>query len=95
MASNQKIIMDLSIASRIKKMINEFPESKVCNKTLIANIWLDDLRAVGLEAKKINAHQLLSFYINDKLTNPETIRRTRAKILKKERDLQSDEVKAE
>lgn len=95
MASNQTIIMDLSIASRIKKMINEFPESKYCDKTLIANIWLDDLRAVGIEAKKINAHQLLSFYINDKLTNPETIRRTKAKILKKERDLNSNKEKSE
>lgn len=95
MASNQTIIMDLSIASRVKKMINEFPESKVCNKTLIANIWLDDLRAVGIESKKINGHQLLSFYINDKLTNPDTIRRTKAKILKKERDLELNKAKAE
>ena len=83
MDSNQ-IIKPMSKFKDVKLKVRAFlhasDELKDDDKQLIAQIWMSELNKIGVDPKKISGFQLLQIFIRNKLSNPETIRRTRQKL---------------
>ena len=58
------------------------------DQALIANIWWRELMAQGIE--KSSAYDFLKIFAEGKLSNPESIRRSRQKIQEEEPSLRGD-----
>ena len=65
---------------RVEKLLIKHKHLRDNDNKLQCNIWYHDLNSMGLNPQDLNAMQLLEIIANDKLSNPKTIRRYRAKL---------------
>ncbi len=75
----------ITLESRIKFLLLSKEIFKEDDRKLISQIWLQDLGKMGLNPKNITGYQLLEIISRNKLTNPESIRRTKSKIIKSQK----------
>jgi len=64
----------------IEKLLIKSPHLKNSDPKLIATYWFRELEHKGLDVKEITAMNFLKLFAESRLTNPETIRRMRAKL---------------
>ena len=64
----------------IEKLLIKSPHLKNSDPKLMATYWFRELEHKGLDAKEITAMDFLKLFAESRLTNPETIRRMRAKL---------------
>lgn len=68
------------IAQRVTKLLVDKPHLRDDDDKLVSNIWFADLSRMGINPVKISAYKLLEIKAQGKLTNQESIRRSRQKI---------------
>jgi hypothetical protein len=71
----------------IIRLLEKYPSLKDDDSRLIANYWNEELIHKGVDIKKLTATDFIKMFSNRELTNPETIRRTRAKLQEENPDL--------
>ncbi len=64
----------------IKKLLNKYPPYKNSDSRLMAHFWAEEISKKNIDINKITARDFLKMFAKSQLTNPETIRRMRAKI---------------
>jgi hypothetical protein len=64
----------------IKKLLNKSPHLRDSDAKLIATYWYNEIRAKNLDLNTMTGFEFVKMFAESKLTNPETIRRMRAKI---------------
>ncbi len=69
-----------STKMRVLHFLKQYTHLKDNDDKLIATVLLNDLKSLGLKPKEISGYQLLEIMAKGKLTNPESIRRSRAKL---------------
>jgi hypothetical protein len=76
-----RLIREMSLVKdRVKALLSDYPHLRDSDNKLIANIWAQDLKKMGLGSVDTRAFYFLSLYADGLLTNAETIRRVRQKI---------------
>ena len=65
---------------KVKILLTKYPHFKDSDNKLIAAYWFEELKIKGLNPDKINVMDFLHLFADSKITNPETIRRSRAKL---------------
>jgi len=71
------------IADRVYKLLLNYPHLRNDDNKLIANIWHQD-------STKIGSSNILELYANKKLTNAESIRRSRQKLQEENSELRGE-----
>ena len=64
----------------IKNLLLKYPTLKDSDSRLMANYWSEELNRKNKDIDEMSARDLLGMFAQSQLTNPETIRRMRAKI---------------
>jgi hypothetical protein len=64
----------------VHDMLIRHPHLRDNDWKLIASVWQQELIDKDLDPQTMTGHELLKMYADQKLTNAETIRRTRAKL---------------
>ena len=64
----------------IKRLLNKSPHLRDSDSKLIATYWYNEIKAKNLDLKEMTGFEFVKMFAESKLTNPETIRRMRAKI---------------
>tara|TARA_R100000231_G_scaffold16870_1_gene17520 strand:+ start:2848 stop:3159 length:312 start_codon:yes stop_codon:yes gene_type:complete len=72
---------------KVKILLNKYPHFKDSDNKLIAAYWFEELKRKGLNPDKINVLDFLHLFADSKITNPETIRRSRAKLQEEDSSL--------
>lgn len=70
---------------RVKNLLIKYPVLRDNDNRLIANIWAEDFKAMGITGNRVE--DFLSIVAQGLLTNTESIRRCRAKIQEEYREL--------
>lgn len=65
---------------RVEDCLTRFPHLRDDDYKLISTIWLRELQALTYKPKELSAYDLLRIISQGKLSNPESIRRCRAKL---------------
>jgi len=64
----------------IQNLLNRYPTLKDSDSRLMANFWDEELKRKNKDVKHMSAAEFLELFAQSKLTNPESIRRMRAKL---------------
>lgn len=72
------INLSLNLKARVLKMLQEWPHYRDNDHKIIASIWLEDCRRLGIRDETV--FTFLETYASGKLTNAESIRRIRQKL---------------
>ena len=75
---------------KIKILLTKYPHLKDSDTKLIAAYWLYELRRKGLNPDEMSAMDFLHLFAECKITNPETIRRSRAKLQEQDASLRGN-----
>lgn len=70
----------VTMSKRIEKLLKQHRHLKDDDMKLVANVWHQDLIKIGKDPYVITAFDMLQAFAMGKLSNTETIRRTRQKI---------------
>ena len=65
---------------KVKTLLTKFPELRDSDNKLIAFFWYKQLKRKGMNLDEMSAMDFLQYFSDSKLTNSETIRRSRAKL---------------
>ena len=65
---------------KVKKLLSNHQHFRDSDNKLIAAYWYNEIKGKGLNPNEMTGMDLLHYFADCKLTNPETIRRSRAKI---------------
>jgi len=65
---------------KVKILLTKYPHFKDSDTKLIAAYWLNELRRKGVNPDEMSGMDFLHLFADSKITNPETIRRSRAKL---------------
>jgi hypothetical protein len=74
----------------VKMLLVKYPTLKDSDSRLIANFWNEELKGKGFDIKEMKAVEFLNMFSKSKLTNPETIRRNRAKLQEEHPELRGE-----
>ena len=69
-----------STKTRVEIMLMKYEHLRDNDDRLIATILLNDIKKLGFKAQDISGMKVLELLAEGKLTNPESIRRSRAKL---------------
>ena len=64
----------------ILNLLEDIPKLRDSDNKLICNYWWLELKSKKIDPDNLSCKEFLSMYAESKLTNAETIRRTRAQI---------------
>ena len=64
----------------IKRLLKKHPAYKNSDSRLMAHYWAEEITRKGMDIDKSTIRDFLKMFAQSQLTNPETIRRMRAKI---------------
>tara|TARA_R110000772_G_scaffold95135_6_gene193355 strand:- start:488 stop:847 length:360 start_codon:yes stop_codon:yes gene_type:complete len=64
----------------VHQMLVKHPHTRDSDSKLIANLWYNQLKKMGIDMNLLTAKGLLKLFADDKLGNPTSIRRDRAKF---------------
>ena len=64
----------------VEGYLSSYPYLKDSDERLIATIWNEELLKKGISTKEISGYDFLTYFAKGELTNPESIRRSRAKL---------------
>lgn len=67
-------MITIKVRDKVQRLLSEFPHLRDSDERLTANIWLSEA------PKGATGFEILQMYAEKKLTNAESIRRTRAKL---------------
>ena len=70
----------------VKSLLHNYPKLRDNDKLLVATIWKSELLQFG-SLNAVTAEDFLKLFINNKLTNEQSIRRTRRKLQQEFPDL--------
>ena len=65
---------------KVKNLLVKYPHFRDSDNKLIAAYWFQELKGKGVNLNEISAMEFLHYFAESKLTNSETIRRSRAKL---------------
>ncbi len=65
---------------KVTTLLTKFPELRDSDNKLIAFFWYKELKRKGMNPNQMSAMDFLQYFSDSKLTNSETIRRSRAKL---------------
>lgn len=68
------------LADQIKQWLEKAVHLRDSDTKLIATIWHSEIKRLGLNPETATAMELLELFVNKKLSNPESIRRSRCKL---------------
>ena len=72
--------MDQTIFTIVKKLLAESPRYRDNDKLLIVRIWWEEMKSKGIDPEKATARQLMDLMVDDRVTQPDTIKRARRKV---------------
>ena len=82
------------LASQVKRLLIEKPESRDSDKLLISYLWIRTLRNKDIDPYSISGFELLRLFgTTDTLPNSESIRRSRQKLQEKHPELRGESYK--
>ena len=73
--------------ARVKALLQAHSHLRDNDPRLICNIWADDMQRIRLNPKTETAEAFMLHFIAGNITNPESIRRSRAKLQEEEPEL--------
>lgn len=62
------------------RLLTENPHLMDDDHKLVSNVWYQDLKRMNIEPSEVSGYRLLEIISEGKLTNPESIRRSRQKV---------------
>ena len=83
----------IKMKDRVIKLLRENPHTRSNDEALTSNIWYQDLLKIGVTAENVSAYDLLKHLSQKKLTNAESIRRSRQKIQQENPELRGENYK--
>ena len=75
---------------KIKTLLTKYPRFRDSDNKLIAAYWLEELKRKGLNPDEMSGIEFLHQFADSKITNPETIRRSRAKLQEEDSSLRGE-----
>ena len=72
---------------KVERLLKTHPHFRDSDNKLIAAYWFSEIKRKGIDIDKMSAIDLLHLFADSKLTNPETIRRSRAKLQEEDSSL--------
>lgn len=86
---NGKLLKELKgVSKKIVKWFLQKPETMDSDLKLMCNIWSEEMFSkTGRTTKELSAHELLCMLALKELSNPESIRRSRVELQKKNIEL--------
>ncbi len=69
-----------TIKERIKRLLTKKEHLRNDDGRLICSVWWQDLKKLNIDPDKISATQLMTLFIQNKITHTESIRRDRCKL---------------
>ena len=80
----------MKLKERLERLFKKAPNLAQDDYKLLALIWNYDLRKLGVDSKQLSTDDFLKLYVaNKKMTNSESIRRMRQKIVQDTTELQN------
>jgi len=73
--------------ARVKALLQAHSHLRDNDPRLICNIWADDMQRINLDPNQTSSKLFMLHFINGNITNPESIRRSRAKLQEEEPEL--------
>lgn len=65
---------------RVRTWLENYPHLREDDNRLLANIWHDDILKLGRNLMEMSSAEFLKYMAENKLTNPESVRRCRQKL---------------
>jgi len=75
---------------KVERLLTTHPHFRDSDNKLIAAYWFSELKRKGMDIEKMSAMDLLHYFAESKLTNTETIRRSRAKLQEEKPNLRGN-----
>jgi hypothetical protein len=75
---------------KVKNLLIKYPRFRDSDNKLIAAYWLEELKRKGLNPDEMSGIEFLHQFADSKITNPETIRRSRAKLQEEDSSLRGE-----
>ena len=66
--------------TRVKHLLAESPRYRDNDQLLVARIWWEEMTAIGINPNVASAKQLMDLMVDNRLTQPDTIKRARRKV---------------
>ncbi len=76
--------------NKVKTLLTKYPRFRDSDNKLIAAYWLEELKRKGLNPDEMSGMEFLHQFADSKITNPETIRRSRAKLQEEDSSLRGN-----
>ena len=80
--------------NKVKTLLTKYPRFRDSDNKLIAAYWLEELRRKGVNPDEMSGMEFLHQFADSKITNPETIRRSRAKLQEEDSSLRGENYSA-
>lgn len=68
------------VKGKVRAQLTKHRPNRDDDNKLIANIWFNDLKALGYNPTEISAFKMLQLFSTGDLSNPESIRRSRQQL---------------
>ena len=75
---------------RVIRLLNKKYHLRDCDFKLVANLWHEDVINKGLDPKEMTVFEFLKIYSEGSFTNPQSIKRLRAKLQEEYKELRGD-----
>ena len=72
---------------RVKTLLQTHSHLRDNDPRLICNVWADDMQRINLHPRQATAEEFMLQFIAGNITNPESIRRSRAKLQEEHKEL--------
>jgi hypothetical protein len=76
--------------NKVKTLLIKFPRFRDSDNKLIAAYWFEEIKRKGLNPDEMSAMEFLHLFADSKISNPETIRRSRAKLQEEDSSLRGN-----
>tara|TARA_R110002012_G_C11676454_1_gene613809 strand:- start:10163 stop:10483 length:321 start_codon:yes stop_codon:yes gene_type:complete len=71
----------------VKNFLIKLPHLRDSDTKLLASVWWQEMKEMGYDMHSTNAHDTLKLVADNKLSNPSSIRRCRAKLQEVHKEL--------
>tara|TARA_Y100000034_G_scaffold131973_1_gene193871 strand:- start:82 stop:396 length:315 start_codon:yes stop_codon:yes gene_type:complete len=69
-----------AVYTKVKHLLAETPRYRDNDKLLVARIWWEEMKAIRIDPETATARQLMDLMVDDRVTQPDTIKRARRKV---------------
>ena len=77
-------------AQKVRELLTEHPHMRDSDDKLVSNYWVLELKALDINVDDISGKEMLSLFVNKRLTKPDIITRAKRKAQQKNPHLRGE-----